>query len=256
MDVRGMLKKIVYFLVLGIFLYSSSQGLWGLYQYYRNSKDYQQVREIYQQTLNNEKEGNTENLNEKPNENSNEKLFDKLSEINPDTVAWIYIENTNIDYPVVQGADNHHYLNINFNGVRNRGGAIFMDYRNNPLDFDQNTIIYGHRMRDGSMFANLTKFRDKDFFDNNDTIYLRTRERDYIFKVYSVYVVEANSYYITPNFSTEEEYLEFLEYTRKKSIFKKEVVLDITDKILTLSTCSYEFDNARLVVHGKLMEKR
>ncbi|SET19808.1 class B sortase [Anaerobranca gottschalkii] len=249
-----MLKKAVYFLVLGIFIYSSTQGLWGLYQYYRNSRDYQQVREIYQQSLNIGEKEDTESPNE--HENPNEKLFDKLLEINPDTVAWIFIENSNIDYPVVQGVDNHYYLNINFNGVRNRGGAIFMDYRNNPIDFDQNTIIYGHRMRDGSMFAHLTKFRDKDFFNNNDKIYLKTREGNYIFKVYSIYVTEANSYYITPNFSTEEEYLQFLQYTRKNSIFKKEVELGITDKILTLSTCSYEFDNARLVVHAKLMEQK
>lgn len=245
-----MFKKVVYFLVLGVFIYSSTQGIWGLYQYYRNSRDYQHIKEIYQEILDDEIKIKIED------ENPNEKLFNKLIEINPDTVAWISIENTNIDYPVVQGENNDYYLNINFNGVRNKGGAIFMDYRNNPVDFDQNTVIYGHRMRNGSMFAHLTKFRDRSFFDNNDKIYLKTREGDYIWKVYSVYVVEANNYYITPNFSTEEEHLQFLQHTVKKSMYKKEVELNITDRILTLSTCSYEFDNARLVVHAKLISKK
>lgn len=164
---------------------------------------------------------------------------------NPDTVGWIKINGTKIDYPVVQHSDNDYYLKHDFKKNNNSAGWIFMDYKN---DFnDQNIVIYGHHRRDGSMFGSIDKLFDRDFYKENDNEIILIREKEILrYKIFSVYKVSNKEPYNSLNFDDFEEAI--IELNKKSEIAFNE---DLTgaSQIITLSTChSNNWD--RLVVHG------
>jgi len=174
-----------------------------------------------------------------------------LLEINRDVVGWIKIPDTSIDYPVLQADDNEYYLDKDIYRNKNKAGSIFMDYRVKLDGSDKHIIIYGHHMRDGTMFKDLMKYKDRDFFYNNNIIQFDTLYREMEWEVFSVYVTEASFNYIKTQFNTPSEYEHFLTTIKNKSLFPAEVVLTANDEILTLSTCTYEYDDARFVVHAR-----
>ena len=180
---------------------------------------------------------------------------DNLFEKNIDYRGWIKIDNTNINYPILQGQDNEEYLYKDINNEYIVSGSIFMNYLNNGFD-DQNTVLFGHNMKNGTMFANLKKYKEEDFFYNNNDIEIELSNGQYlIYKVFSVYITDINDNYTKTSFEDKDEYKEFLERIKNKSIYKSDISVNENDKIITLSTCSYEFDDARLVVTGKLIDK-
>ena len=180
---------------------------------------------------------------------------DNLFEKNMDYRGWIKIDNTNINYPILQGQDNEEYLYKDINNEYIVSGSIFMNYLNNGFD-DQNTVLFGHNMKNGTMFANLKKYKEEDFFYNNNYIEIELSNGQYLkYKVFSVYITDINDNYTKTSFEDKDEYKEFLERIKNKSIYKSDISVNENDKIITLSTCSYEFDDARLVVTGKLIDK-
>lgn len=180
---------------------------------------------------------------------------DNLFEKNIDYRGWIKIDNTNINYPILQGQDNEEYLYKDINNEYIVSGSIFMNYLNNGFD-DQNTVLFGHNMKNGTMFANLKKYKEEDFFYNNNDIEIELSNGKYLkYKVFSVYITDINDNYTKTSFEDKDEYKEFLERIKNKSIYKSDISVNENDKIITLSTCSYEFDDARLVVTGKLIDK-
>ena len=180
---------------------------------------------------------------------------DNLFEKNIDYRGWIKIDNTNINYPILQGQDNEEYLYKDINNEYIVSGSIFMNYLNNGFD-DQNTVLFGHNMKNGTMFANLKKYKEEDFFYNNNDIEIELSNGQYLkYKVFSVYITDINDNYTKTSFEGKDEYKEFLERIKNKSIYKSDISVNENDKIITLSTCSYEFDDARLVVTGKLIDK-
>ena len=180
---------------------------------------------------------------------------DNLFEKNIDYRGWIKIDNTNINYPILQGQDNEEYLYKDINNEYIVSGSIFMNYLNNGFD-DQNTVLFGHNMKNGTMFANLKKYKEEDFFYNNNDIEIELSNGQYLkYKVFSVYITDINDNYTKTSFEDKDEYKEFLERIKNKSIYKSDISVNENDKIITLSTCSYEFDDARLVVTGKLIYK-
>lgn len=183
--------------------------------------------------------------------------FKALLDANPDVVGWIRIGNTAIDYPVVQGKDNAYYLNRNYKGEEASAGSIFLDFRNDIGKAQPNTVIYGHRMKDGSMFGDLKKFLEEDFFRNNPTFQYDTLYHSYRAEIFSVYPATADLDYIQTGFGNEQEYAAFLQSLRERSLYKTDTVLGMADRILTLSTCDYTLDPAkgRLVIHAKLIEQ-
>ncbi len=174
---------------------------------------------------------------------------------NADTVAWLKIDNTNVDYPLVKSTDNKFYLNKNFAKENSKAGWIFSDYRNNFLNLNYNTIIYGHKRKDKTMFGTLDYLLNEHWYDNLDNylIYLSTDNINYLFQVFSVYTIYQESYYIKTNFINKEEYQKFLDTIKERSKFNLGNV-NIYDKILTLSTCLDNNGN-RIVVHAKLIKK-
>lgn len=178
---------------------------------------------------------------------------DDLSNINEDFRFWIKVDNTNIDYPVLQGSDNTYYLNKDIYKNKLGSGSIFMDYRNDFLS-DKNTIIYGHNMKNKTMFSQLENFKDENFFNQNNKIRIITNNKEYIYEVFSSYYVDPSYNYIIPDFNNSDEYNKYLSNIKDKSLNNSSVKISKNDRIITLSTCSYETKNTRTVVHGKLID--
>lgn len=182
--------------------------------------------------------------------------FDELSKFNPNSIAWIKVNNTNIDYPVVQYTDNDYYLTHSIDNSYNSSGWIFMDYRNNTTDLDKNTIIYGHNRLNNSMFANLKKTLEKDWYMSSANRYLtfRTPSNLYVGKIFSIYVEDKNdTYYSNINFTSDEDFTNFINNVKNKSIYNFNVSIIESDKIITLYTCTDNSKN-RIILHAKLIE--
>lgn len=179
--------------------------------------------------------------------------FDELMKINDDTVGWIrfYKEPSQINYPVVQGEDNDLYLHKTFSANENTLGAIFVDAAASSDFTDKNTIIYGHRMKDGSMFRKLEEYKDKDFWKENPYFYIYTPDgKEITYKIYSVgQVLDTSDTYLT-SFAGEEDYQKFLDMTMKEADYDTGVKVTTDDTIVTLSTCTAASDEHRFVVRG------
>lgn len=184
--------------------------------------------------------------------------YDKLYGINSNFIGWISIPNTMINYPVVQPKDkaDDYYLTHNFENSQNSGGAIFVEQEIlHPFE-DENTIIHGHHMRDGSMFAALNNYKEEDFFKNNNKIYIITKDNCYTYQIFSVYVEKANDNPYRYSFKNKDEYISYLNDLKNKSLFLSDIDnFTENDKIITLSTCSYEYEDGRCLVHAKLISK-
>lgn len=181
--------------------------------------------------------------------------FEQLYADNNDLAGWIRIDGTVVDYPVLQFVDNTFYLERDFYGESSRAGSIFMDYRNIPDGNDFNTILYGHHMADGSMFKALMKYKDESFFQEHGIIDFDVLNKEYEWVIFSVYVTDVSFYYIDTSFHSDDKKQEFIEEIRERSMYESDVSVGPEDHILTLSTCTYEFENARFVVHAKRVEK-
>lgn len=176
--------------------------------------------------------------------------FKCLQEENLDTVGWIEIPGTVINYPIVKSVDNDYYLNRDFYGNDSKSGSIFMDYRNDGDFTNRHSILYGHHMRDGSMFAGLMAYKDSSFAAQNDLIFIDLPEGRTIWQVFAAYVTTTDFYYIITDFPDESSYLSFLKTVEGKSSYQSEIRPVASDHLLTLSTCTYEYDDARFVVHA------
>lgn len=182
-------------------------------------------------------------------EKEEENLYDKYE----DYRGWIKIDNTNINYPIVQGKDNSFYLNKDINKNYLSSGSIFMNYLNHGFN-DENTVLFGHHMRNKTMFAQLKKYKEKEFFYGDNDIVIEVENGKVLkYKVFSAYITDAKNNYIETDFDDKEQYKEFLKDIKNKSLYKSDIDVNENDKIITLSTCSYEFNDARMVVHGKLL---
>ena len=182
--------------------------------------------------------------------------FKKLLSINKETVAYLTVKNTNISYPVVQHSDNSYYLGRDFYKKKTVMGWIYMDYRNNPKEFDDNTIIYGHNMKNGTMFGSLKKAYESSWRKNEEnlTISLDLPTGSYKFRIFSIYKVDYTTDYLVTKFSSASSKEDFIKMITNRSVFKSGINVGVEDKILTLSTCTGS-NNRRLVVHAVLIKE-
>lgn len=181
--------------------------------------------------------------------------FEKLKQINNEAVAYLKVNGTNIEYPVVKHSDNSYYLNHSLDKSVNGAGWIFADFRVDFDGTDKNLIIYGHNRRDGSMFGTLKNILTEEWQNNpeNLTISLITENEEQEYQVFSVYKIEMEEYYITTDF-TEKTYEEFIKKLKKRSVKDFGVDVTIDDSILTLSTCDNN-NEYRVVLHAKKIIK-
>ena len=180
--------------------------------------------------------------------------WDELLEKNRDVVAWIYIPSLTISYPVLQAEDNEYYLHRDINREYLYAGSIFMDAYNSPHFFNYNTIIYGHNMRDGSMFAKLSELMDADILQNCHYFWLLTPESDLLYEICSIHnAVEGSDTFIL-HFADVKEYSDWQRKMLSLSAVSTEVTLDTEDRIITLSTCTQN-RGVRMIVQGRLLCK-
>ena len=180
--------------------------------------------------------------------------FNSLKETNNDTVVWLFVGGTNVNYPVVQTSNNDYYLNHSFDKTKNSGGWLFMDYRNDKNDYGKNTIIYGHNMKNQTMFGTLKKLLSKEWYKNQDNRIIKMSSENYntLWQIYSVYTLETTSDYIQTDFASDEEYQKFIDLVKGRSIADFNTSVTTSDKNLTLSTC--HGSAKKLVVHAKLIK--
>lgn len=242
-----LMSRIVTIIALSVFLYAAYGLSDVLIDYYKNRQALSEIQDMYY------------DIDNKETNNSNEirSGFDKLLEHNEDVVGWITINGTQIDYPILQAENNTDYLTKDYNDRVTRAGSIFLDFRNEINADNKNTVVYGHRMKDGSMFQHLTKFLDEDFLNSHQTFEYDTLYESYEAEIFSVYNTLTDFNYIQTHFEDEQQYEDLLNNMKNKSRFKTNVDVNSEDLIITLSTCDYELDEneGRLVVHAKLVKK-
>jgi len=174
----------------------------------------------------------------------------------PDVVGWLMIENTRIDYPFAQGIDNDYYLHLDLNERWSAAGTIFMDFRNSRDFSDFHTILYGHHMQNGSMFGTLQQFSNPSFFDDNRTGTIFLAHATYEIEIIAFAVIPPNDAVIYHSLlQADEDRVAFLDHVRSVARHYREVGATAQDRIITLSTCNYEFQNARMVLIGRLVER-
>ncbi len=179
--------------------------------------------------------------------------FTGLKQINSDAVAWLYAEGTSIDYPVLQTTDNDYYLTHLYNRERNEYGSLFVDYRNQGDFSDRNTVIYGHHMRNGTMFGSLEGYRSQDFYEAAPMMQLYTPEGDYRIELICGTEESGDEEFVAFNFGSDSDFLAYVDGFRQHSTFLSDVELKPGDRIVSLCTCTYTFENARYVLIGKLV---
>lgn len=179
--------------------------------------------------------------------------LNKLRQINSDVVAWIDIEGTNVHYPILQASDNDYYLYVSVYDEYADGGSIFMDYRNDEYFNDMNTVIYGHNMRNKTMFYDLRFYQEQSYYEARPYITVKIDNKILTYQIYSVRILDESYDYRTPNYGSAEADEAFLNDTLNDSLISSSVTPVAGDRILTLSTCVKANGTDRLVVHAKLV---
>ena len=254
------LKKWVLFVFVIIFCITFLFCLFILVNWNKDNQNTANVVKDIDDTITQVDEKNTMNVNEPKDKESDywyyikipliQVKFDELIKKNNDTVGWINVNHTNINYPFVQTSDNEYYLNHSYDKSKNDAGWVFLDFRNHKNLSDKNNVLYAHSRLDKTMFGSLKKnwYANKD----NHVIKISTPNEDSLWQIFSVYVIKEETYYITTSFKDDEEYQNFLDTIKKRSKYNFNTSLNTNDKILTLSTC-YS-DTKRTVVHAKLIK--
>lgn len=234
-------KILMVIFVIGIVVSAINIGIW-YFENKENNDIQEQLSQFIEQDVNN-------------SENEEKIDFSSLKEKNADTVAYLTVNNTNINYVVVKGDNNSFYLKHNFNKNYNRSGWIFMDYHNRFDGQDKNVIIYGHNTLDKSMFGTLKQVIKKEWYLNKDNhiISLITEDEVLFYQVFSTYKINVEDYYIKTDFKDNIEFNEFVNVLKTRSVYDYGVDIGGDDSILTLSTCAGN-GKQRMVLHAKKIQ--
>lgn len=240
------LWRILFMVALCVFVYSGYQ----LYHIFSQNHEEKQEK----QTL-----MNIANVPEvpKPEEEPFEINWEALQAQNPDICAWIIIPDTDINYPIVRGTDNEFYLNHTFLKAANYAGAIFLDYQADRTFQDNNTFIYGHNVKHGTMFAELENFKNAEFYQSHPYVYLFTPDGNYRCEVISMYSTIDSSASYTTYTGNQKGYETYISMVKGLAENIREVEMSSEDHMITLSTCSYErggeASDARYLLHAKMV---
>lgn len=180
--------------------------------------------------------------------------FAALRETCPDVVGWVEIEGTQIDYPVVHGADNDFYLTHLPDGTENSAGSIMMDVSCDETFRSEISILHGHHMRNKTMFGGLDAYKDEKYYQEHPTVRLYTPDGDFDAQIFAAYTVDGERFGYPTSFDSDAAFDAFVAEARAKSSFRTEVEIERGDRILMLSTCEYSFEGARFIVAAKIVE--
>lgn len=243
---------IVLIIAIIVFLFSAYKLITIFAEYYAGEKEYESILEEVVSVEVVEEKGEEENASETKEKVVYKVDFDKLLSTNKETVGWIRFEQPEIiSYPVVKGEDNDKYLKTTFEGKKNGSGAIFMDSANSGDFSDRNTFIYGHNMKNGSMFGLLREYKKKSFCEENPFFYIYTPDgREVKYQVFAVCIVEDTADSYQKIYGSDEEYLDYLKHVQSISRYDMGVELTSESQIVSLSTCTNVTETQRLLVHG------
>lgn len=262
------LRPWVFYLLIIIF---SSILVFSGYQIYKWHKDNQNIKELKKDidTDIKPKENNEQGelVNPPDDKNSDywyyinlpfyEVDFNELKKKNSDTVAFIHMNNTNINYPVVQTSNNDYYLTHAFDKSKNNAGWVFMDYRNTLSPLSDNIVIYGHGRVNKTVFGSLKDALSKSWQKNKDNfvIWLSTPNENLLYQIFSIYTVQSESYYISTDFATNSDKQNWLNTMKQRNTASIDTPVDVSDNIITLSTCQNN-NGGRIVVQAKLIKRQ
>lgn len=249
----NIVSNIILVVAVAVFLFSGYK-LYTIYsEYNKGDNEYETIMDevITLETPKNEEEKGAE-------EKTIFKVdFEKLQSINKEVVGWIRFDNPEkISYPIVRGTDNDKYLKTTVEGKKNSAGSIFMD-ANNAADFtDRNTFIYGHNMKNGSMFGQLRKYKNADFYKQNPYFYIYTPDgKEVKYQVYAVCIVEDTSESYQKFYADDDDFLAYLKQIKKISRYDTGVEVTAQSQVVSLSTCTNVTETQRLLVHGVKVEE-
>lgn len=238
------LKILIRIFIVVIFIFFS----YNLYHY---------INEAFNKSIYNKIENDIKHTENNISKNINKVKY--LKSINQDVIGWIQIDNTSINYPLLQTSDNEYYLKHDYRKKKNKYGSIFINTKSNILDNYSNIIIYGHNMKDAQMFNSLLKYEDRNYYDKHQTIKIATEKEECSYSIVSVFKSrifyqdekDVFRYYNYTYFDNERTYNEFIKETEKNEIYDTKVEARYGEQIITLVTCDYSQDNGRLIVIAK-----
>lgn len=233
--------KIILLLASAVLLFAVVKLGRVLWEYHTGKQEYGSLEELAAEV-------------EKDGEQGFSVNFDELQKINPDVIGWVRLEHLEISYPIVQGRDNEYYLHHTFSGEENKCGCIFMEAENQPDFSDQNSFLYGHNMRDRSMFAKLNEFQKEETYRKNPEFFIYTPEGVGRYEIFSCYPAELNGDTFICQFASEEAYGEWQQKTAGQSLYDTGVKISPGQKTVTLMTCTPAGGRERFFVHGVLTE--
>lgn len=217
------------------------------------------TKEVIQNISEDEEEAIEENIEEQKNETERMLQVKELQQQNADIIGWLEIENTNINYPVLQGTDNSYYMTHNYKKEKSKNGSIFLNADYNWNIPSNNLLIYGHNLGNGMMFQELLKYEKESFYQEHPVIRFTTAEEDAEYEIISAfksrvyYKSEKNvfRYYFFLNSESEEEYNQFVKNAKNASLYSIDATANYGDQLITLSTCSYYVEDGRFAVVGR-----
>ena len=178
--------------------------------------------------------------------------FSELNNIFPGVVGWIKLEGSVMDYPVMQYSDNVRFLTHMPDGRRHRNGSIFLDYRNDNDFSDKSILIFGHETRTGDMFGVLKNYREQAFYEDNPVIHLYTPHEDFTINIFAVHLAHSQRDHPPLDFEDDDDFMNYIEHLKNISFISSDIEVHQDDRIVSLCTCAYDFDDARLIIVGIL----
>ena len=241
------LSCLIQLICWGILIYSLIEiGRW-----YIHNKQNEEIMDEISNAIIVEQNQNEEQTDEI---NSNEYNIDfkTLKNLNSETIAFVKVLGTDIEYPIVKTTNNDFYLKHSLDKTYNAAGWIFMDYRNKLDGTDKNIVVYGHNRKNGTMFSSLKNVLNKQWYDNPENLKIRfiTENEQFIYEVFSIYQTEVETYYLQTEFFNDNEHASFIETIKNRSIKDFGININTDDEILTLSTCAND-NNYRVVLHAR-----
>lgn len=257
------IQAVIFLVALAVFLFSGYQLLRIYLEYKKGSDEYAKLAEEASELLAAAEEGagmsGGQAAAEKTESNVDtgpkpwEELDALMRQENEDYVGWLTIQDTEIDYPIVQYSDNDYYLHHTFEGTENAAGTLFIDSNIPEGTEGKHVVVYGHNMKNGSMFAGLKKFREEDFYEEHKTFRVNTKTGFYVYEIFAVSVVSPDSEVYTLEFENDAAFMDYIARTKERSIYDTGVDVEPEDKIISLSTCVNK-NVDRLVVQAKRLE--
>lgn len=239
-------------LCLGMVIFCGSQ-LTGIFLEYKEGTDeYDELKKYVEKELPDVPYNEDTSAEEGEEVREQRIAFEELKAQNEDVIGWIEIPDTEISYPLMQGDDDQYYLKHTFSGNKNSAGSIFVEYQNKPDLTDRHTIIYGHNMKNGSMFGGLKEYRNASYLVDHPIVYIDLEDGTHAYQIFSCYETPANSNTYTIGFASQPDgrYEQFVQTLKNSSAYDTGIDVSKNDRVITLSTCTKRSEN-RFVVHAK-----